>query len=90
MVVVHIFDAVIVVVDPRNLPPTVGQIKPHQNLPKGSDIQSWNLALRLNSQNESQMTTFMDGHLPSQGWSPPTQGWSPTRRKCSTDMEFGT
>ena len=24
----------------------------------------------------------IDGH-------PQTQGWSPTRRKCSTDMEFG-
>ena len=47
----------------------------------------------------------MDGHLPSLGWSPTilgmvthqpknghplTLGWSPTRRKCTTDLEFGT
>ena len=25
---------------------------------------------------------YLDGH-------PPTLGWSPTRRKCTTDMEFG-
>ena len=28
------------------------------------------MALRLNSQNLSQVTTAMDGHLPSIGWSP--------------------
>ena len=47
----------------------------------------------------------MDGHLPSLGWSltilrmvthqpknghPLTFGWSSTRRKCTTDLEFGT
>ena len=38
--------------------------------PEGSVLQTWNLALRLNSQNKSQMTTSMDGHLPSLGGSP--------------------
>ena len=37
-----------------------------------------------------QLTTAMNGHLPSLGWSPPTQGWSPTRRKYTTDSKFGT
>ena len=32
-------------------------------------IQTWNLALRLNSQNQLQVTTAIDGHLPSLGWS---------------------
>ena len=70
---------------------------------EGSVIQTCNLALY--SQNERQVTTAMDGHLPSLGGSPtnprmvshqpkdgqpPTQGWSPTRRKCTKDLEFGT
>ena len=33
--------------------------------PKGSVLQTWNLALRFNSQNERQIKTSMDGHLPS-------------------------
>ena len=33
-------------------------------------LQTRNLALRLNSQNYDQVTTVMDGHLPSLGWSP--------------------
>ena len=38
--------------------------------PEGSVLKTGNLALRLNSQNLHQATTFMDGHLPSQEWLP--------------------
>ena len=41
--------------------------------PEGSVVQTWNLALKFNSQNENQMKTSMDGHLPSLGWSPTNQ-----------------
>ena len=33
-------------------------------------LQTLNLALRLQSQNQHQVTTAMDGHLPCLGWSP--------------------
>ena len=33
-------------------------------------LQARNLALRLNSQNEVQVTTARNGHLSSRGWSP--------------------
>ena len=36
---------------------------------EGSMLQTRNLVLRLNSQNQDQVTTVMDGHLPSLGWS---------------------
>ena len=32
--------------------------------PEGTVLQTWNSALKLNSQNEVQVTTSMDGHLP--------------------------
>ena len=53
---------------------------PHQNLPEGSVLQTWYLALRLNSQNEDQVASAMDGNPPSVGWSPtlPSKGWLPT------------
>ena len=38
-----------------------------KNLPEGSVLQTWNLAPRLNSQNQDQVTTGMDGQPPSQG-----------------------
>ena len=38
--------------------------------PEGSVVQTWNLALKFNSQNESQVSTSMDGHLPSLGGPP--------------------
>ena len=41
------------------------------------------MSLTLYSQNYHQVTTAMDGHLPS-------LGWSNTRRNCSKDLEFGT
>ena len=37
--------------------------------PEGSVVQTWNLALKFNSQNKSQVSTSMDGHLLSLGWS---------------------
>ena len=57
--------------------------------PEESVVQTWNLAIRFNSQNESQVSTWMVTYHPYDGH-PPTQGWSPDRRKCTTDMEFGT
>ena len=42
---------------------------PHQNLPEGSVLQTRNLALILSSQCYSKVTTSMDGHLSSLGWS---------------------
>ena len=38
--------------------------------PEEDVLQTLNLVLRLNSQNLYQVTTSMDGHLPSLGWSP--------------------
>ena len=60
---------------------------PHQNLPAGSVLQTWNLAPRLNSQNQDQVMCYRwsvtilrmvtnhskDGHQPFQGWSPTIQ-----------------
>ena len=40
----------------------VTNLNPHQNLPEGSVQQTLYLALRINSQNEDQVTTVMDGH----------------------------
>ena len=37
---------------------------------EGSILQTQNLALRLNSQNQNKVTTAKYGHLPSLGWSP--------------------
>ena len=76
-------------------PPSQGWSPTIQNLPKGSVQQTWNLAPRLISQNQDKMTSAMDGQPPSQGWST-TNPWmvthhlKPTRRKCTTDLEFGT
>ena len=54
--------------------PTIPRMVTHQpkdgHPPEGSVLQTWNLTLSLNSQNYIQMTTVMDGHLPSLGWSP--------------------
>ena len=33
-------------------------------------LQTWNLELRLNSQNKDQVTTDRNSHLPSLAWSP--------------------
>ena len=38
--------------------------------PEGSVLLTWNLAITHYSQNEHQVTTAMDGHLPSLGGSP--------------------
>ena len=53
---------------------------------EGSILQTWNLAHRLNSQDWDQVTTVRNGHLPSQGWSPPIQRWSPTGRKYTNNL----
>ena len=37
--------------------------------PKESVLKTWNLAVRHNSQNDHKVTTAMNGHLPSPGWS---------------------
>ena len=51
--------------------PKDGHPKPKDgHPPEGSVLQTWNLALRFNSQNKNQVPTSMDGHLPSLGWSP--------------------
>ena len=65
--------------------PPSQQKYPHQNLPEGSTLQTWNLALRLNSQ----VTTAMDGHLLSLGWSPTNPMMVSPRRKYTTNSEFG-
>ena len=46
----------------------------HGHPPEGSVLQTWDLALKFDSQNKRQVSTSMDGPLP-------TQGWSPTKRK---------
>ena len=55
--------------------PTIPRMVTHQpkdgHLPDGSVLKTWNLALRHNPQNLSQVTTAMYGHLPFLGW-PPT------------------
>ena len=54
--------------------PTISRMVTNQpkdgHPPEGSVVQTWNLALKFNSQNKSQVSTSMDGHLPSLGWSP--------------------
>ena len=44
-----------------------------QNIPEGNVLQAWNFASTLNSQNQDQATTVMDGQSPSPGWSPTIQ-----------------
>ena len=56
--------------------------------PEESVLQTWNLALRLNTQNGHQVSTAITYH--SYDGHPPTKGWSTTKRKCTADMEFGT
>ena len=50
------------------------------------------MALTLYSENYHLVTTAMDGHPPSLGGSPakPKDGHPKKRRKCTTDMEFGS
>ena len=38
--------------------------------PEECVLQNWNMVLRLDSENKSQVITAMDGPLPSLGWSP--------------------
>ena len=76
-------------------PPSHGWSLTIQNLPEGIVLQACNLASRLNSQNQDQVTTVMDGQSPSPGWSPTIQRMvtnhpKSNRRKCTTDLEFGT
>ena len=66
-----------------------------QNLPEGIVLQAWNLASRLNSQNYDQVTTVIDGPSTSPGWSPTIQRMvtnhqRSNRRKCITELKFGT
>ena len=51
-------------------PPFKGWLPTIQNLTEGNVLQTFNLAHRPNPQNKDQMTTAMDGWLPSRGWSP--------------------
>ena len=44
--------------------------------PKGSILQTRNLALTLNSQDQDQVKTARNGYQSSLGWSPQTQEWS--------------
>ena len=60
-----------------------------KNLPEGIVLQTWNLASRLNSQNQDQVTTVRDGQSPSPGWSP-TIHRMVTNHPKSTDLDFGT
>ena len=64
-------------------PPHYGWSLIIQNLPEGIVLQAWNLASRLNSQNQDQVTTVMDGQLPSPGWLPVTRhskdGYQPSK-----------
>ena len=41
-----------------------------QNLQTGHLLRTWNLAPRLNSQNQDQVTTAVDGQPTFPGWSP--------------------
>ena len=50
---------------------TTTRNNPHQNLPEGSVLRTWYLALRLNSLFKDQVTTVMDGHPPFQDGLPP-------------------
>ena len=56
--------------------PTILRMVTHQPKVKvghpqeGCVLQTWNMLLRLDSENESQVITAMDGPLPSPGWSP--------------------
>ena len=45
--------------------PSPGWSPTIQNLPEGRVLQTWNLAHRLNSQNQDQATTAIDGQPPS-------------------------
>ena len=38
--------------------------------PEENILEPWNLALKLNPKNSDQVTTAMDGHQQSLGWSP--------------------
>ena len=76
-------------------PPSHGWSLTIQNLPEGIVLQAWNLASRLNLQNQDQVATVMDGQSPSPGWSPTIQRMvtnhqKSNKRKCTTDLEFGT
>ena len=58
--------------------PTNPEMVTHQTRngqpPEGGVLQTLNLILRLTSQNQHQVATAMDGHLPSSGWSPTLLG----------------
>ena len=53
--------------------------------PGGSVLQTWNLEPRLNSQNQDQVTTAMDG-LVRQDPQPPFKGWSPNIKTIVTHL----
>ena len=46
-------------------PPSHGWLLTIQNLPDEIVLQAWNLASTLNSQNQDQVTTVMDGQSPA-------------------------
>ena len=84
-------------------PSSHGWSLPIQNLPERIVLQAWNLGSRLNSQNQEPVTTVMDGQSLSPGWSVTITRMvthhlkdmvinhrKSKRRKCTTDLEFGT
>ena len=48
----------------------------------------WHLHITHKTNTRLQLLWMVSYH-PENGC-PPTKGWSPTKRKCTTDMEFGT